>query len=291
MSAHLLSALLAFVSYSLLNISQAVQKIGLGAYQANRARGASIWVAGTLGTSGAAFVGLYAVSLGSVAVVGSLSGTGLASLALFSAFVMREPVTGRDAAAVAVLLTAGVLVGAFSRGSHVPAEASPPALFLFSAAVTAVYAAMWLGLRRRRIVALIIGGFAGTLGGLVPPFQKMSTSSPGRGASLLSRFPELVEGSHPLHAAAETLLNPYALAWILLSVTSMVVLQFAHRRDKAIHVIPIFTASYLLMPVLSGVIAFDERLRGLQWLGIALLLGGVLLLTVRSRKSQPQRRS
>ena len=96
MSSTPLAVLVAFAGYSLLNISQATQKIGLGLYQTHRLKGALLWAAATGCTSVSVFIVLYAVSLGSVSVVGAMAGTGLASLVIFSGLVMKERITFRE---------------------------------------------------------------------------------------------------------------------------------------------------------------------------------------------------
>ena len=80
--------------------------------------------------------------------------------------------------------------------------------------------------------------------------------------------------------AKQVLLNPYALLWIVLSVSSMVIIQFAYKHDKAIRIIPAFSANYILIPVLLGVLCFRETLHPFQWIGILLILIGVLLVTL-----------
>ena len=110
----LLSILVAFGGYSLLNVAQASQKIGLARYKTHKLSGAVLWAAATVCTSLSVFVLLWAVSLGSVSIVGAMAGTGLASLAVFSAVVMKERIRGIEIAGVAVIFGAAVLIGLFA---------------------------------------------------------------------------------------------------------------------------------------------------------------------------------
>jgi drug/metabolite transporter (DMT)-like permease len=273
----LLSLLLAFLGYSILNISQACQKLGLTLWPRRRLRGGLIWSTGTAGTSAAVFVLLAAVSLGSVALVGAMAGSGLASLALFSRFVLKEEFGRRELAGIGVILAAAVLVGARSR----PAAAVEPAfaaLYLLLAAVCTFYVLLWITLSRTNGAGLIIAGFAGALGGFIPIFQKVSTSQAARGLSLLGgrSAPGRVSTG-----TAQVLSNPYAAAWIALSLLSMLVLQFAHRREQAIRTVPAFAANTIVLPLLGGLAVFGERLHPLQWPGVAGILAGVMLLTLR----------
>jgi len=207
-----LSIAVSFLGYSVRNISQACQKIGLTLWSKSRLKGGVVWILGTFGTTGSLFIIMYAVSIGNVALVGVMAGSGLVSLSLFSWLVMKEEIVRREVLGITLILIAAVLLGLFRR-----ADSAGPIL---------IYA-------------------------LFP-----SDSGFVRVAS-----------------------NPYTLIWILLSVAALIILQFAYKRDRAIRLIPAFTANYLFIPVVGGIICFGERLHPLQWVGVALILIGVIVIT------------
>ena len=268
--------LLAFGGYSVLNIAQAGQKVGLELMRRHRLRGGLLWLVSLLGTSVAALIGFYAVSIGSVSLVGAMAGSGLASLALFSLLVLKEKIAPRELAGMLLMAFAAVLIGLFQQ-PFTPQEPSLRRLFLFLGGLSTAAVAAWLAARRRHgVVGPIIAGFAGALGGFVPLFQKASSSAIGLGASFLAG--SLNEGR--LTQAARAMANPFALAWIALSIVSMVVIQFAYRHDRAVRLIPAFTLCSILVPVMGGVLVFKEHLHAVQWAGIALVLTGLLLLTI-----------
>jgi drug/metabolite transporter (DMT)-like permease len=284
--------IVAFGGYSLLNIAQACQKIGLGLMERRRLWGAVVWAAATLATTASSFVVLYAVSIGSVSLVGAMAGTGLASLSLFSAFVMREGVRGRELAGVAVVLGAAVLLGLFSTetGSE---TGSVMRLFVFLGGV-ALAGTLFILARsmKGKPTGAAVGCLAGALGGFIPLFQKISTSEMGRRSSLvnIAQGPQTLDqaaGGGILRQAGEIFANPYSAAWIALSVLSMIVLQFAFKKERAIRVIPAFTSSQILLPVIGGILFFDERLTAVQIAGVALVLGGVIIVTMR-RENRPE---
>jgi len=268
-----LTILLAFVGNSVLNISQAGQKIGLELMRRDRRRGALLWAGSLLGTTVAALLGWVAVTIGRVALVGAMAGSGLASLAVFSFLVMREKIRARELAGIGIMAGAAVLIGLFQ--PELPlAEPSLRRLFPYLGALCVAALASWLALRgRSRVVGPVIAGFAGVLGGFVPLFQKAYSSAIGRRSSFVTDF---LEEGHKAHTVA----NPFTLVWILLSIASMVVIQFAYRHERAVRLIPYFTFCMILVPVLGGVLAFGDRLQAVQWVGIALILTGLLLLTV-----------
>jgi drug/metabolite transporter (DMT)-like permease len=277
MSGSLPSLLLAFLGYSVLNISQACQKLGLTLWPRRRLLGGVVWSGGTAGTSAAVFLVLAAVSLGDVSLVGAMAGSGLASLALFSRFVLGERFGRRELAGIAVILSAAALVGAFG---NEPATGEPAltALWLLFGGLCAACLLLWAALARSRAAGLVIAGFAGALGGFVPVLQKVSTSEAARALSLPGA------GGPTPGRAAQTLSNPYAAAWIAVSVLSMLILQLAHRREQAIRTVPAFAAAAIVVPLLGGLAVFGERLNPLQWAGVAGIAAGVLLLTLPPRR-------
>ena len=275
-----LTLLLAFLGNSVLNISQAGQKLGLALMRRDRRRGALLWIGSLLGTTVAALLGWVAVTIGRVALVGAMAGSGLASLAVFSFLVLKEKIRVRELAGIALMAVSAVLIGLFQRELP-PVEPSLRRLFLYLGVLCAAALTAWLALRgRSRVVGPVIAGFSGVLGGFVPLFQKVSGSSAGRASSFVAY---VLEEGHWAHA----LVNPFTLLWILLSIVSMVVIQFAYRHERAVRLIPYFTFCMILVPVLGGVLALGDRLRAIQWVGVALILTGLMLLTLPAPGEAP----
>jgi drug/metabolite transporter (DMT)-like permease len=284
MTKAVLSLVFAFTGYSIHAIAQAGQKIGLAASRTHRVRGLCLWLGATLSMPASALLVLYAVSLGNVSLVGVMSGSGLASLVLFSHLVMRERIERREIIGVAMVFAAAALIGAFA-GDVQQVESTHPGLYFYLASVCAAYLLTWLVVRKReRLAGIVIAGLSGALSGFVPLLQKLSTSSFARARSLIRLH---LKSDRALavaaEKAAELLSNPWALAWIAISLLSMIVMQFAYRRDKAIRLIPSFAANTIAIPVLGGVLVFGERLHPLQWLGVFLIASGVFLITVKPK--------
>lgn len=289
----ILSLIAAFLGYSIHSIAQAGQKIGLTTAGKRKVRGLTIWILSTLSMPAAIFLILYAVSIGNASLVGAMSGTGLASLAVFSHLYMRERITRRELTGVFMIVAAAILIGSF-RAETAAVEPSLTALYIYLPATCGTYLLFWLALqKRRRIVGIVIAGFAGAVGGFVPLFQKVSASSIGLARPLLHfRFRTETGFTSLLLNGANLLSNPWALAWILISLVSMVVMQFAYRKGKAIQLIPAFAANTIAIPVVGGVLAFSERLHPFQWIGVILIFAGVLLLTLKTgRHMDPSARS
>ena len=280
----LLSILLAFIGYSMMYIASACQKIGLAKIKRNRVQGRIIWVTATVFTSVSSFVVLSAVTLGNVSVVGSMAGVGLASLVVFSALVMKEKTRKRELLGVFVILCSAALVTAFAKADSSP-QIIVEALYISAALVTAVFVLLWVVFRKRKkVLGVLIGAFSGSLSGFEPIFKKVSTSAIGRASSVVSSFGAVAEGLFPAQGTIirfleEIFLNPFALTWVFFSIVSMVIIQFAYKHDKVISILPVFTANYITIPVILGVLFFRETLHPFQWAGIVMIIVGVFLVT------------
>jgi drug/metabolite transporter (DMT)-like permease len=284
MGAHVLSIIIAFFAYSLLDLGKAFQKVGLVAMSHSRARGTGIWLAASVATSASSFLILYAVSLGSVLIVGSMAGTGLAAVTLLSVLMMKEPVKRRELLGIPCIMVAPFLLASVYH--------EPPAtrliiehLFYFLGTVLAVFTLLILIFRKReQVLGILLAGGAGTLGGFVILFQKISTSALGRAASFIQASDSIPRTASPLDIPlllrlVHVFANPFAVAWITLSLLSTFVLQLSYKHGEAIRLIPSFNSAYILIPILGGVLIFREPLHPLQWAGVALILCGVSLIT------------
>ena len=285
MGRHILSIIVAFVAYSMLDLGKAFQKVGLTAMSRDRGRGIGIWFAASTATSASSLLILYAVSLGSVLIVGSMAGTGLAAVTLLTVLMMKEPVRRLELAGVACVMAAPFLLASVyqePRSTRMVLEH----LFYFLGAVLAALALLILFLRRRaKPLGILLAAGAGALGGFVILFQKVSTSDLGRAASLFSRLRASsnergILFGHPLLVRLlHVFTNPFAVAWIGLSLLSTLVLQLSYGRGEAIRLIPSFNGAYILVPIVAGVLIFREPLHALQWAGVVLILCGVALLS------------
>jgi uncharacterized membrane protein len=277
-----LSLVAAFTGYSIHSIAQAGQKIGLATAANHRTRGMVIWIFSTLSMPTSIFLILYAVSIGNASLVGAMSGSGLASLAVFSHLYMRERITRRELIGVFTVIAAALLIG-FFRVEKAAGNPNLTALYVYFPVVCGTYLLFWLVFhKRRRIVGIVNAGLAGALGGFVPLFQKISTSPLGLSQAMIHlHFSNETALSSLLYRGANLFSNPWALSWIVISLVSMVVMQFAYRLGKAIRLIPAFAANTIVIPVLGGVLTFGERLHVFQWIGVILIFAGVLLLTLK----------
>lgn len=262
MNSQVLSIVIAFFGSSLLNLAQAIQKIGMDTPNERMVKKWGIWGLGTIFMMIAPLIIQYATSLGGASLVGAMSGTGLAILVLFSRFVMKEEIRPNELAGVAVILAASVLIGVFSAKGTVQSTINLFSLFLFIGIISAVFAVLLLvSLKMGKLTSIVLGGFSGAVGGFVTLLQKVTMSNPTGASSIFT--------------------NPFFYTWVAVSLVSFLILQMSYKKDKAIRIVPAFWACFIIVPVLGGVICFREVLNFFQWAGIALIVCGVFLITVK----------
>ncbi|MEX2442439.1 MAG: hypothetical protein WD492_02455, partial [Alkalispirochaeta sp.] len=272
MSTSMIVLLCAVAGYSILSISQAGQKIGLHTIADSPRKGWMIWILSTTGTAVSFFLVLAAIGMGSVALVGAMTGVGMASLTVFSRYVLRERVGRREIAAVVAVAAGAGLVGV------VPLDTSGVArtelLYWFVGAAIAVYGGAAISVGRRHHRGIILGGLAGSMAAFSQLFQKLGTFS----------F-TVDQGVWALVISVAT--NRAILISVVITVVSMLVAQVAYTRAQAIRVIPSYTAHASAIPVLGGMIVFDERLQLLHWSGVAILFAGTMVLVRGRRGTDP----
>ncbi|MFP4384308.1 MAG: hypothetical protein ACLFST_13370 [Spirochaetia bacterium] len=287
MTVALQATLIAFLGYSLQNISQATQKMALDIRRRHKTGGFILWCVATFFTFFSNFIVLYAVSIGNVSLVGALSGTGLLALVIYSDLVLKERVSRWELLSIIIIISGIVLMGAFEHTTRNNTIRVNLLVLIFLISVATGIIITVILIRKKRRTAISLTFLSGILGGFLRLFQKVSTSRVGKAYSFISIRVENKGSSvflDKLEAAAQSLTNPFTLLWVFLSIISMILMQFAYSRDRAIKLIPVFLAITMLIPVCGGVIFFLEKLNPQQILGVFCILGGAILLVLKARK-------
>ena len=267
MNESLVTVILAFTGYSLLNVGQAGQKIGLEICARRTVAGWSVWSVSTLATAASFLFVFAAIAAGSVAIAGAMAGTGLASMALFSRFVLKEKLTPRTIVSIGVIIASAALLAAFDRPGGGTSHTGR--LFILLAIGIIGYGVAILAAPTPALKAVITGGLSGFLGAASQLFQRLSTETI---SAPLTSFEFVLQ----------VIADPVTLAWVGLSAASMLVIQFAYRHAEALRIVPVFTANFIVLPAIGGAIVFGETLHPLQWAAIAMMLAGSFLLAGRS---------
>lgn len=262
-----ISVLLAFLGSSLLSVGQGFQKLGLNVPKVRRLKRWGLWTAGLPLMAASALLIQHATSFGGAALVGAVTGTGLAAMSLFSIFVLKEKHGAAEFAGVGIILGSSVLIGVFSLEEGKPSAIDLTALAVFCGSIVAALAVMIVLFRKKTaLLCFLYGSLSSGIGGFVTLLQKVTTSG--------------ISGSESIAA------DPFLYLWIALGILSFVFLQMSYNKGKAVHIIPAFSASGIVIPVIGGVVCFSETMNFFQWAGAAGILAGVMILALRSAESE-----
>lgn len=261
----MIGALLAFLGYSLLNVGQGIQKAGLDLASRRKGLGWTIWTLGTISTSVSVLVVLGALSVGQVSVVGAMAGSGLVSLTIFSALVLKESLRAPDFAGIGIIVAGSVLLGL--RAATTAPESVPFfRLWILLGVVLALGGTVFLG-PTKRLRGFLLAAWAGLVGGSSTVVQKAAAIETGAAAGAAAQ--------NVLQAIA----SPLTILWVSLSLGSFVIIQFAYKRAAAIHTVPAYSVAFMGAPVVGGVLVYRESLGLFQWAGLALIVAGVVVLS------------
>ena len=287
MSPTLGAMLIAVGAYTVLDVSKVYQRKGLALRRSAPVKGWTLWVFATIATLTPPFGVQFAVWLSNLSLVGAMAGTGLAAVAMYSRLVNGEVLGFYRRVGVIVIMCATWLIGWY--GEVPSTRASLTLLWIVLAGICVLFGVAWaLVYGSRSGTGPTIAAFAGTLSGFVTVFQEAATTEDAHSFSLAAALNTMTErlgimGSPFLEAAIGTIGNPYGATWILLSWASFLILQFSYRWGTVTFIMPAFTATMVLVPVLGGVLLFGEGLPLLAWLGMLLMIGGVVLTSIEGR--------
>ena len=287
MSSTLSAILIAVGAFTVLDVSKVYQRKGLALKLTAPAKGWTLWVLATIVTLAPPLAVQFAVWLSNLSLVGAMAGTGLAAVAMYSRLVNGEVLGFYRRVGVVIIMGATWLIGWY--GEVPSTRASLTLLWIVLAATCVVFGVAWVWVYGSRSgTGPTIAGFAGTLSGFVTVFQEAATTDDAQSVSLAAALNAMsqrlgIMESPFLEGVIGTIGNPYGATWILLSWASFFVLQFSYRWGTVTFIMPAFTVTMVLVPVLGGVVLFGEALPLLAWLGVLLMIGGVVLTSVEGR--------
>jgi drug/metabolite transporter (DMT)-like permease len=288
MSSTLAAILVAIVAYAALDISKVYQRTGLALRKQSPLRGWVLWWIATIITLSPPFaITFYAMRRAPVSLIGAMAGTGLALVAVYSRVVRKERLGFYRRMGVVSIVVATGLIGWFGGA---PSTRSSLTLLLIVLAITsALFIAAWAMVHGSRSgTGPTIAAFAGALSGFVALFQKAATTETAQNVSLATALNAMSErlgimDSLVVNQVIGILGNPYGATWIVLSIGSMFVLQFSYRWGTVAFIMPAFTALMVLVPIIGGVVLFGEVLPLVAWLGVLLMIAGVVMTSLEGR--------
>jgi drug/metabolite transporter (DMT)-like permease len=228
--------------------------------------GWSIWGGATAATAVSFLLVFGAIAMGSVSIVGAMAGTGLASLALFSHVVMKESLNPMSLIAIAAIIAAAAVLAIFDQTGETTPNVARLIVLLGVGAIA--YIGLIFLAPSQTIRGVAIGGLSGFFGAASQLFQRLGTVDIDPTMGIQS-------------FAGEVISEPVTLVWVGLTLISMVVMQFSYRHAQTVQIVPVFTANFIIIPAVGGVIAFGEVMHPMQWVAVAVMLTGSIVITRR----------
>ena len=278
-----LAVVLGLLAFALLNTGMGTQKYAAEVWfsgktilkTAENRKKLGIWFFGLFQVGIAMILLSVAVSMSNISTISPLSGFGLVVLAVFSYYILGEQLTKKEIIAVGIVLTGTCWLGIhLQKPANQPVDESLLWIVLGVTLLPPVFGCLYSYKNNWKWAGPIFSSCGAIIASFALIFPKLFSNE----ISLLES-----NVSNGLIAITK---NPYVYLYILFNLAAMVPLQIAYRYGKAFVVIPIYSAMYMILPILFGVILFEEHLFSQQWLGILIVIAGVITLTMKSR-SEP----
>ncbi len=266
-----LGIILAIIAYACLYLGKGFQKFAVVGYtkkeatRTDKGRNTGIWIGGLILTGAFMFIHLFALKFAPISVIAPFEGLGLIILCLFSYFILKEPIDRMKLYGIILIVIGLILTAIF-----MPDPEAIPVIFdgvLFIIFLSVIMGAfVLLGLfskfNRYKAAGLIFGSFAGAFM-CFQTLTKRITWTPGYGYFVFIMFG--------------------------FAVATLIMTNFGFLKAEAVVVVPSFTANSITLPTFLAVFIFDEPVVVFQWIGIAIIVVGVILLTAFSKdKSDSQ---
>ena len=257
----LLGILIGIISYSCLYLGKGIQKLAINKMQANKKikkRESGIWILGTVLTVIPMFIQWAALVVSPVNVIAPLEGIGLIVLVVFSYFALKEKITRQEIIGI-ICIIAGTFLTAYFAESTEHVTLSQFNLIFFISIVIGLVIIEVIGIlvskkASYRYAGVVFGFTAGTM----MAFQSISKR--------ISVIPEL---------RLTGIILTFVFAILTLGIT-----QIGFTKANANQVVPSFTSASILVASVASIFVLSESINGLQYLGIGIIIVGVLFLTV-----------
>jgi len=257
-----------------LNVGKGVQKQkvqvlkqGRKMFSAAHRKDFLIWLLGILMTIAAA--GFYSASLKFTdrsSLVSSLSGIGLVGLLLYAWLVLKESIGFREIFSSALIILGTGMVSYFNQSLGQEQKYQLSHFIYVSLFLGAVFGVMaYAGAKVPKFWGLAFGVIAGSLIGLAIILGDMALVRSG--GSMLRQFQ-----------------NPYVYLALFASTSALALTQVAFFKGSAVQVVPTINSFIILTPLLVEYFTFGVRLNLAQYLGVAVVVFGIALLTTSPRQ-------
>jgi len=264
-----IAIVMAVVAAVMINCGFALQKRGSTLAAARRAEGQSgslvrvrLWRAGIFIMI--AGWGLYfaSVKFAPISIVQPALGAGMAALALFSVFYLREKISALEWAAFAAMLLGIVLLGLSAVSEQVPTAPAGKRLFLLTAFLALMSLALYYFGRRAsgKVVRadVLLGILAGLLIGLGSLYIKALFNYLDE-----SNLAQTLSAAEMAAEMARRRLIGFGVILPLMiagNVSGIAVMQLGFRHGKALVVVPVQQVTNKVVAIVGGMAALGETL-------------------------------
>jgi len=259
----------------LLSVGKGVQKMkvnvlkqGKKMFKPPHRRDFVIWALGVLMTASASV--FYSVSLkftDKSSIVSSLSGIGLVGLLIFAWLVLKEKVGAREVFSSAMIIVGTGLIGYFNKALLSGQKYDLTKFIYVSVFLLAVFGGLvLLGFKYKKFYGFAFGVIAGSLIGIAMILGDMA----------------LVKSQGDLLRQFNT---PYVYLALLSSAGALTLTQVAFFKATAVVVVPTINSFTILAPLLVEYFTFGVMLAFPQYLGVAMVLAGVIILTTSPKQA------
>jgi len=255
-----------------MNVGKGVQKMkvhvltkGKAMFAPENRRDFRIWLIGVLTTTASAGLYSYAMKLTEKpSTISSLVGIGLIALVIFAWLVLKEKIGPREITGCALVVVGTTVLAAFDVPMSDPEAFVLSKLLLYIAVVLAVFGVLVVyTLTTKKLHGVIFGSLAGALIGIGMFIADIALVESG--GSFLGQ-----------------LKNPYPYVALFTGASALALTQVAFLRSRAVVVVPCINSFTILMPMLLEFLVYNINLSVPQYLGIIVLIPGVVVLSTTS---------
>ncbi|MHA1649090.1 MAG: DMT family transporter [Candidatus Helarchaeota archaeon] len=265
-----LGILLAIIAYACLYLGKGLQKyaivgfVGKETTRSEKGKNMGIWIIGLILTGAFMFIHLFSLKFAPISVIAPIEGLGLIILCIFSYFILKEPLNRIKSTGIILIVIGLIFTAAFMPDpSTIPTAFDWTLFLIFLGSIMGFFIILGLFSRyyQYKAAGVVFGSFAGA-------FMCFQT---------LTKRITWIEG----YQWVVFVMFGFAIATLLMT-------NFGFLKAEAVVVVPSFTAMSIMLPTIIAIFIFNEPVLLLQWLGIVIIVIGVVFLTSSSTENNLQ---
>ncbi len=259
-----------------MNVGNGVQKMkvhvltkGWAMFSREYRRDRTIWLMGVIGSTISAGLFSYAMKLtDKPSLISSLVGIGLVALVVFAWMVLKEKIGPREITGCALVVIGTTVLAYFDLPVKDPAIFVRAELITYIGIILAAFTPLVVyALVTKNLHGVIFGSLAGTFIGIGLFIADIALVESG--GSFLGQ-----------------LKNPYPYVAMVAGLSALSVTQVGFLRARAVVVVPCQNSFSILVTLLLEYLVYTIHLSPPQYVGIAVLIPGVIVLSTTSASAR-----